>query len=73
MEPDHLRGTTFYHKGRLPPIPRAVHELQIKKHEGGKGTRLWIDDLPGLLGLVEIGAVSCIPGTALSRTLSIPT
>jgi len=53
----HTRGTTFYHKGPLPPIPRAVHELHIEKREGGKGTRLWIDDLAGLLGLVEIGAV----------------
>jgi bifunctional non-homologous end joining protein LigD len=53
----HTRGTTFYHKGPLPPIPASVHELHIEKREGGKGTRLWVDDLPGLLGLVEIGAV----------------
>jgi len=53
----HTRGTTFYHKGPLPPIPARVHALQIEKREGGTGTRLWIEDLPGLLGLVEIGAV----------------
>jgi bifunctional non-homologous end joining protein LigD len=53
----HTGGTTFYHKGPLPPIPRAVHEFHIEKREGGKGTRLWIEDLAGLLGLVEIGAV----------------
>jgi bifunctional non-homologous end joining protein LigD len=53
----HIRGTTFYHKGPLPPIPADVHALQIEKREGGTGTRLWIEDLAGLLGLVEIGAV----------------
>ncbi|MFL6603529.1 MAG: DNA ligase D [Steroidobacteraceae bacterium] len=53
----HTRGTTFYHKGRLPPIPPSVHELKIVKREGGTGTRLWVDDLDGLLGLVEMGAV----------------
>lgn len=53
----HTRGTTFYHKGRLPPIPPSVHALRIEKREGGTGTRLWVDDLEGLLGLVDIGAV----------------
>jgi bifunctional non-homologous end joining protein LigD len=53
----HTRGTTFYHKGRLPPAPEGVHEMKIQKREGGTGTRLWVEDLRGLLGLVEIGAV----------------
>jgi bifunctional non-homologous end joining protein LigD len=53
----HVRGTTFYHKGKLPPVPEAVHRLTIEKREGGEGTRLWVDDLAGLLGLIEIGAV----------------
>jgi bifunctional non-homologous end joining protein LigD len=53
----HVKGTTFYHMGRLPPLPRSVHSLTIEKREGGEGTRLWVDDLAGLLGLVEIGAV----------------
>jgi bifunctional non-homologous end joining protein LigD len=34
-----------------------VHTLRVEKREGGTGTRLWIDDVAGLLGLVEIGAV----------------
>jgi bifunctional non-homologous end joining protein LigD len=53
----HTRGTTFYHKGRLPPAPRGVNELEIEKREGGTGTRLWIEDLAGLLGLVAMDAV----------------
>jgi bifunctional non-homologous end joining protein LigD len=60
----HVRGTTFYHMGKLPPVPEAVHRLTLEKREGGEGTRLWIDDLAGLLGLVEIGAVELHPWNA---------
>jgi bifunctional non-homologous end joining protein LigD len=57
----HVRGTTFYHKSKLPPVPEAVHRLTIEKREGGEGTRLWVDDLAGLLALLEIGAVELHP------------
>jgi bifunctional non-homologous end joining protein LigD len=61
----HVHGTTFYHKGPLPKdIPKAVHQLSIEKREGGQGTRLWVDDLEGFLGLVEIGAVELHPWNA---------
>jgi bifunctional non-homologous end joining protein LigD len=61
----HVHGTTFYHKGALPrDIPEAVHQLRIEKREGGQGTRLWIDDLEGFLGLVGIGAVELHPWNA---------
>jgi len=60
----HSRGTTFYHKGRLPPVPDAVHQLRIEKREGGQGVRLWVEDLAGLLGLVEIGVVEVHPWAA---------
>jgi bifunctional non-homologous end joining protein LigD len=61
----HVHGTTFYHKGNLPKnIPEAVHRLRIEKREGGAGTRLWVDSLEGLLGLVEIGAVELHPWNA---------
>jgi bifunctional non-homologous end joining protein LigD len=53
----HIEGTTFYHKGKLPPVPEGVHRLTIEKRERGEGTRLWVDGLAALLGLVEIGAV----------------
>jgi bifunctional non-homologous end joining protein LigD len=60
----HVRSTTFYHMGRLPPVSEAVHRLTIEKREGGEGTRLWVDDLDGLLGLIEIGAVELHPWNA---------
>jgi bifunctional non-homologous end joining protein LigD len=61
----HVHRTTFYHKGPLPKdIPKAVHQLRIEKREGGQGTRLWVDDLEGFLGLVDIGAVELHPWNA---------
>jgi bifunctional non-homologous end joining protein LigD len=57
----HTHATTFYHKGPLPEIPPAAHQLMVHKRDGGIGTRLWVDDLAGFLGLVEIGAVELRP------------
>jgi bifunctional non-homologous end joining protein LigD len=53
----HVLGSTFYHKGKLPPIPSPVHQLKIQKREGGTGTRVWVDDVAGLLGLVEMDVI----------------
>ena len=61
----HVHGTTFYHKGPLPKdIPSSVHQLHMRKREGGEGIRLWVDSLDGLLGLVAIGAVELHPWNA---------
>jgi bifunctional non-homologous end joining protein LigD len=68
----HDRGTTFYHMGRLPPIPPAVHQLHIEKRKGGEGVRVWVDDLPGLLGLVEMGVVEVHPWGAKVEDIEHP-
>ncbi len=60
----HTHGTTFYHMGKLPPVPEAVHQLRIQKREGGEGVRLWVDSVEGLVGLVGIGAVELHPWAA---------
>jgi bifunctional non-homologous end joining protein LigD len=60
----HVRGTTFYHKGPLPPIPGEVRQLKVQKRSGGEGTRLWIEDLGGLVALVKLGAVELHPWNA---------
>jgi bifunctional non-homologous end joining protein LigD len=60
----HTHGVTFYHRGKLPEVPAPVHQLGIKKHEGGEGVRLWVDDLDGLLGLVAMDAVELHPWNA---------
>ncbi len=57
-------GTTFYHKGPLPEIPAAVHRLTVQKREGGEGTRVWVEDLEGLLGLVDMDVVEVHPWNA---------
>jgi bifunctional non-homologous end joining protein LigD len=54
-------GVTFYHKGPLPPIPNAVHQLPFEKREGGPSVRVWVDDLAGLLALLEMDAVELHP------------
>jgi bifunctional non-homologous end joining protein LigD len=68
----HTKGTTFYHMGPLPPIPAAVHQLRIEKRGGGEGIRLWVDDVAGLLGLVEIGAVELHPWGATVDAIEHP-
>lgn len=60
----HTRSTIFYHKGPLPPIAEAVHQLRIEKREGGEGVRVWVDSLAGFLGLVEMGVVEVHPWAA---------
>jgi bifunctional non-homologous end joining protein LigD len=60
----HTHGTTFYHKGKLPPIPDSVHQFRIKKREGGEGVRVWVDDIDGLIGLVAMDAVELHPWAA---------
>ena len=68
----HIKGTTFYHMGPLPEIPRAVNQLRLEKRKGGTGTRLWVEDLAGLLGLVEIGAVEIHPWGARVEDIEHP-
>jgi len=58
-------GTIFYHKGKLPSIPEAVHALQIEKREGGEGVRVWVDDVDGLVALARaMDAVELHPWNA---------
>jgi DNA ligase D-like protein (predicted polymerase) len=58
------RGRVFFHTGGFQDIPEAVHALTIEKREGGRGTRLWVDTLEGLLGLVDLGVVELHPWQA---------
>jgi bifunctional non-homologous end joining protein LigD len=67
-----VNGTTFYHKGPLPAVPASVHQLRIEKREGGEGTRLWVDDVAGLLGLVSIGVVEVHPWNATIEDVEHP-
>ena len=68
----HVKGTTFYHMGPLPEIPPAVNQLHLEKRKGGAGTRLWVEDLARLLGLVEIGVVEIHPWGATVDDIEHP-
>ncbi|MBV8911646.1 MAG: DNA ligase D, partial [Acetobacteraceae bacterium] len=68
----HTRGTTFYHRGKLPPRPPAVHELHIEKREGGEGVRVWVDSVDGLLGLVAMDAIELHPWAATVDDIEHP-
>jgi bifunctional non-homologous end joining protein LigD len=68
----HVKGATFYHMGPLPQIPPAVNQLRLEKRKGGTGTRLWVEDLAGLLGLVEIGVVEIHPWGATVDDIEHP-
>jgi bifunctional non-homologous end joining protein LigD len=57
-------GRVFFHTGGFHKIPEAVHAMTIEKREGGQGTRLWVDSLEGLLGLVDLGVVELHPWQA---------
>jgi len=54
-------GGVDYHRGPLPPIPPEVHQFRIEKGDGTRGVRLWVDDLAGLLGLIEMGVIELHP------------
>ena len=68
----HVAGTTFYHMGPLPPLPKGVNALEMRKADGKQGVRLWVDDLAGLLGLVEIGVVEVHPWGATIEDIERP-
>jgi DNA ligase D-like protein (predicted ligase)/DNA ligase D-like protein (predicted polymerase) len=68
----HVAGLTFFHKGPLPPVPESVHTLRIRKREGEQGVRVWIDDVAGLLGLVEMDAVELHPWGATVDDIERP-
>ena len=57
-------GICFFHKGPLPPAPDTVHRMEVTKRDGTSGTRLWVDDVPGLLGLLDLDVVELHPWNA---------
>lgn len=65
-------GGVDYHRGPLPPVPPAVHQLRIDKSDGTRGVRVWVDDLDGLLGLVEMGVIEVHPWGATVDDIERP-
>jgi len=67
-----MGGKAYFHEGPLPPIPPEVHLLRIEKAGGGEGTRVWVDDLLGLLGLVEMDVIEVHPWGATVDNIEQP-
>jgi bifunctional non-homologous end joining protein LigD len=68
----HVDGLTFFHHGPLPETSSSVHKLEMRKADGSKGIRLWVDSVQGLLDLVEIGVVEVHPWAATVRDIERP-
>jgi bifunctional non-homologous end joining protein LigD len=67
-----IGGKAFFNEGPLPPIPATVHQLRFEKGEGGEGTRVWVDDVAGLLGLVDMDVIEVHPWGAKVDNIERP-
>jgi len=67
-----IGGKAYFHEGLLPPIPPTVHQLRFEKGEGGEGTRVWVDDVAGLLGLVDMDVIEVHPWGATVDDIERP-
>jgi bifunctional non-homologous end joining protein LigD len=65
-------GGVDYHRGPLPPVPSEVHQYRIEKSDGTRGIRVWVDNLAGLLGLVEMNVVEVHPWGATIDDIEHP-
>ena len=65
-------GGVDYHRGPLPPIAPGVHQKTIEKSDGTRGIRLWVDDLAGLLGLVQMDVIEVHPWGATVEDIEHP-
>jgi len=57
----HVQGTTFYHKVRCRRFLRPCIGSPFRSAKAAKARGCGVDDLEGLLGLIEIGAVELDP------------
>jgi bifunctional non-homologous end joining protein LigD len=68
----HVDGLTFFHHGPLPETAECIHKLSMVKADGTKGIRLWVDNVQGLLALVDIGVVEVHPWAATVDDIERP-
>ena len=48
---------TFYQKHKLAGMPKAIHDGQLEKMSGKESRILWVDDLAGLIGGVQMNVL----------------
>ena len=62
------RGACFYQKHAAPGVPKQVKRVRIRESGGGTASYLYVDDLPGVIALAQIGVLELHPwGTRVDR------
>jgi bifunctional non-homologous end joining protein LigD len=62
------RGGCFYQKHAAPGVPKQVKRVRIRESGGRTASYLYVDDLPGLIALAQIGVLEIHPwGTRVER------
>jgi bifunctional non-homologous end joining protein LigD len=66
--PEGDRGACFYQKHAAPGVPKQVKRVRIREGGGRSASYLYVDDLPGLIALAQIGVLEVHPwGTRVER------
>ena len=66
--PEGDRGACFYQKHAAPGVPEQVKRVRIRENGGGTASYLYVDDLPGVIALAQIGVLELHPwGTRVGR------
>jgi bifunctional non-homologous end joining protein LigD len=66
--PEGARGACFYQKHAGPGVPAEVRRVRIRESGGRAASYLYVDDLPGLVALAQIGVLEVHPwGTRVER------
>ncbi|HMH75492.1 MAG TPA: DNA ligase D, partial [Candidatus Udaeobacter sp.] len=66
--PEGERGACFYQKHAAPGVPKQVKRVRIRESGGGPASYLYVDDLPGVIALAQIGVLEIHPwGTRVER------
>jgi bifunctional non-homologous end joining protein LigD len=70
--PDGDRGACFYQKHATPGVPKQVKRVRIREGGGRTAAYLYVDDLPGLIALAQIGVLEVHPWGARVDRLERP-
>jgi len=70
--PEGERGDCFYQKHAAPGVPKQVKRVRIRESGGGTASYLYVDDLPGVIALAQIGVLELHPWGARVGRLERP-
>ncbi len=70
--PDGQRGPCFYQKHAGPGIPKEVKRVRLRERGGATASYPYVDDLPGLVALAQIGVLEIHPWGARVGRLARP-